>query len=321
MITYEDVKFYKSEHVDFGDDKKNGGLIGPDPIPSGEVNNILPEVTASEREDGVVKRIKVYIKNESDDRDMKDCFISISKDCDLPDNIKLYEATKLDHFQFVFDQDVNDGTAAGTHIKYRDNVPNEAETFSDIKGRTIKTNNQYLTVDDLDTDNNEIWFKEDTDGSITNGDMADTADDDNKYESDEDWDNMTYYINAPIIETLSNGEDKITVKKEDADNMAVGMNILIVNNYRRPMFRTQIDSINSDDNDDSIKHIVFKKPYSNATIPAMYGYVCSSPSVDIGSHKYAPIWLELNVVASNALEAELTNSFQLQLTFDDVAAE
>ena len=317
MITFEDVKFYKSQSVDLYDDTKNGGEISDIEITSGDVNNIFDETTATQRSDGAVKRAKVYMKNLTDDRKMGNTYLAISKDADFPDNVNLYYPTYLDHYGFTFDEDVDSGTAAGTKIAYKDATPDGVDV-SNFKDRRFKTGDQLLTVDDVDSDNSKIWFKEDTSDDIKSGDLAATDDDENTLESDVDWDNAKAYFTTPIIATLNNGDTYCKVITAAADKMDAGDPILIVDIYRRPMFRGVIDSI-SDGDSDNEKKVNFKSTYLNKTIPSNQGHISLALNSDVSAGKHMGFWLELNIGASNALAPESIGNYQLEITFDDLA--
>ena len=319
MITLNDVKYYHSTGVDFSDDTKNGGSIDENnEITSGDINNIFNETTATERENGATKRAKIYVKNLTDDRIMSSTYLGITKDADYPDGLILYDATRKDHYGFTFDEDVDSGTAAGTEIAYTDPTPDGVDA-ANFKGRVFQTGSQKLTVDDVDTDNKKVKFKEDTSDDISKGDLAATVDDDEVYESDEDFDNAQKYINAIIVQTLDDGDDYCYIGTDDANNCAAGEPILIVDNYRRPVFRSKIQSID-DGTDDSNKKITFEKKYNGITIPSNTGYLCTSLEFNVGPGKTKPFWLELDIGASNALSSETTSSFQLGITFDDITA-
>lgn len=318
MITFEDVKFYKSQAVDFYDDTKNGGMISDLEIVSGDVNNIFDETTATQRSNGIVKRAKIYMKNLTTDRKMANTYLAISKDADFPDTVKLYEATKLPTYGFTFDEDVSSGTAAGTKIAFKDATPDGVDV-TNFKGRQFKTGDQILTVDDVDSDNSKIWFKEDTSADISSGDTAITVDDENTYESDVDWDNAKAYYNTPIVATLNEGDGYCQISASAASGFASGDNILIVDVYRRPMFRGIVNSIDDGDTDD-MKKITFTTKYLNRTIPAREGYIANALNFDIGPGEHFGYWLELTIGASNALAPEAIGSYQLELTFDDVSA-
>jgi len=318
MITYEDVKFYKSQAVDFYDDTKNGGMISDVEITSGDLNNIFDETTATQRQNGVIKRAKIYIKNLTTDRIMKSSYIAVSKDADYPDTVKLYYAPLLPTYGFTFTDDVASGTAAGTHVKYESPTPDGVDVNKFVD-RVFQVGNQLLTVDGVDTDNTEIWFKEDTTEDIAAGTVATTADDENTYESDVDWDNAKPYINTPILRVLNTGDTSCMIGADDAANMAAGDPIIIVDIYRRPMFRGYIDSIEDGDTD-TTKKINFTTTYLADTIPANGGFLATTLSKDIGPGEHFGFWVELSIGASNALAAEEVSSYQLEITFDDVAA-
>jgi len=318
MITFEDVKFYKSQFVDFYEDTKNGGMISNLEIVSGDVNNIFDETTATQRSKGIVKRAKIYIKNLTSDRKMGNTYFAISKDADFPDTVKLYEATKLPSYGFTFDEDVKSGTAAGTKIAFKDATPSGVDVTK-FKGRQFQTGKQILTVDDVDSDNSKIWFKEATSADISSGDTAITIDDENTYESDIDWSKAKAYYNTPIVSVLNEGNNYCQIATSAANGFAAGDKVLIVDIYRRPMFRGVIDSIGDGDTD-NMKKITFTTKYLNRTIPAREGYIANALNFDLGPGEHFGYWLELTIGASNALAPEAIGSYQLELTFDDVSA-
>jgi len=318
MITYEDVKFYKSQKTDFYDADNNGGMMSDTEITSGEINNIFDETTATQRENGIVKRAKVYVKNLTTDRVMSNSYIAVSKDADYPDTVKLYYAPKLDHYTFEFTQDVDAGTAAGTHISF-DNATPDGVDVNNFVDRMFKVGNQILTVDGVDADNKEIWFKEDTSEAISSGDVAETYDDENTYESDVDWSSAKPYINTPILVTVSQGDTSVQIGASVAENFAAGDPIIIVDIYRRPMYRGKIDSIEDGDTD-TLKKINLSSSYLGSTLPANQGFLASALNADIGPGEHFGFWIELTIGASNALNAEEIGSYQLEITFDDISA-
>jgi len=317
MITYENVKFYKSEKVNFYDAANNGGMIGDVEIVSGDLNNIFDETTATQRENGIIKRAKIYIKNLTTDRVMKNSYLAVSKDADYPDTVQLYYAPVKPTYGFTFVNDVAAGTAAGTHISYSNPTPDGVDV-NDFVGRVFKVGDQLLTVDGVDTDNSELWFKEDTVEDIAANDIAVTADDEDTYESDVDWDNAKPYLNTIITQVLNTGDTMCVIGANDAAHISDGDPILIVDIYRRPMFRGYVDHVEDGDTD-TTKKIYFTSSYLSQTIPANGGYLATALSHDIGPGEHFGFWLELSIGASNALAAEEVSSYQLEITFDDVA--
>jgi len=318
MITYEDVKFFKSEKVNFYDAENNGGIISDTEIVSGDLNNIFDETTATQRENGIIKRAKIYIKNLTSDRIMKNSYLAVSKDADYPDTVKLYYAPLKPTYSFTFTNDVTSGTSAGTHITYSDPTPDGVDV-NEFVGRKFKVGNQLLTIDGVDADNNELWFNEDIAEDIAANDVATTADDEDTYENDVDWSNAKPYLNTPILRVLNTGDTYCMVSADDAANIAAGDPILIVDVYRRPMFRGYVKDI-ADGDTESTKKINFTSTYLADTIPANGGYLATALSHDIGPGEHFGFWLELSIGASNALAAEEVSSYQLEITFDDVAA-
>ena len=91
-IAYSDVKYYKSVDIDFTDASANGGDIG-DQIVNDTLHSIFPEVSATQRENGVVHRAKVFVKNTSADRKMQDAIFYIKQDTQPADRLVMYTAT------------------------------------------------------------------------------------------------------------------------------------------------------------------------------------------------------------------------------------
>ena len=91
-IAYSDVKYYKSVDIDFTDDTANGGDIGAQ-IVNDTLHSIFPEVSATQREDGITHRAKVFVKNTSGDRKMQDAIFYIKQDVQPADRLVMYTAT------------------------------------------------------------------------------------------------------------------------------------------------------------------------------------------------------------------------------------
>lgn len=318
MITAADVKFYKSIEHNFYDPAHNGGRIGTEEIHTGEINNVFDETTATQRENGALKRAKVFIKNTTSDRKMQSSFIAVSKDADAPDTVVLRVATRKPHFAFTLPSAVSAGTAAGTHVAYSDVDPQDADPSSFV-GRKFDVGGQVLTVDGVDTSASELWFAEDVQSDIAAGTVANTEDDDDVFEADENFSQAKKYINAPIVVTLSTGDQYCYIPASDAAEVEAGDKLVIVDTYRRPMFRGEVASI-EDGTDASSKKINFTTAYSGLTLTANTGFFATAIVTDIGPQEAYPVWMELHIGASNALNAEEVSGYQIEITFDDIAA-
>ena len=101
-----EYEHYISLDRDFSTPSANGGAIGNLVVPD-SLNVIFPEVLASEREVGLVRYSKVFMKNASADRKMLNNIFFVKQDLLPPDRIRLIEATSPTSHQ----SDENFGTA------------------------------------------------------------------------------------------------------------------------------------------------------------------------------------------------------------------
>lgn len=91
-ILYSDVKYFNSVDIDFSDPSLNGGDIG-EQIVNDTLHSIFPEISATQRESGIVLRAKVFVKNDSIDRKMQDAIFYIKQDVQPDDRLRMYTAT------------------------------------------------------------------------------------------------------------------------------------------------------------------------------------------------------------------------------------
>ncbi len=91
-ILFSEVKYYRSADINFDDNTLNGGDVG-DEIVNDTLHSIFPEISATQRENGVVLRSKIFVKNESVDRLMQDCIFYVKQDVQPEDRLRLYSAT------------------------------------------------------------------------------------------------------------------------------------------------------------------------------------------------------------------------------------
>ncbi len=93
-ILYSEVKYYTSVDIDFVDETLNGGDKGIQ-IVNDTLHSIFPEISATQRENGVILRAKVFIENDSTDRKMQDAVFYIKQDVQPDDKLRMYAATTL----------------------------------------------------------------------------------------------------------------------------------------------------------------------------------------------------------------------------------
>ncbi len=93
-ILYSEVKYYTSVDIDFVDETLNGGDKGIQ-IVNDTLHSIFPEISATQRETGVILRAKVFIENDSTDRKMQDAVFYIKQDVQPDDKLRMYAATTL----------------------------------------------------------------------------------------------------------------------------------------------------------------------------------------------------------------------------------
>ncbi len=93
-ILYSEVKYYTSLDIDFVDNTLNGGDKGVQ-IVNDTLHSIFPEISATQREDGIILRAKIFIENDSVDRKMQDAVFYIKQDVQPDDKLRMYAATTL----------------------------------------------------------------------------------------------------------------------------------------------------------------------------------------------------------------------------------
>ena len=236
-ILYSEVKYYKSATVDFNDATLNGGGFG-DEIINDTLHSIFPEITASQRESGVVLRSKIFVRNESSGRKMQDTIFYIKQDVQPEDRLVMYDAT--------------------------------SET---------------------------------------------------SVESDEDFANSKKYVNSVIKTTVLEGTTSIDIPRPDASYFEVGDSIIIVDEYFRAVFRGTVDSVADSATDPDGTTVTLSTPYSSTkTISPMSGFLCNGGKQTLAPTEFHPMWLELTIAPTNAIDSEIVNQFQIGVHFDDVTA-
>ena len=236
-IAFSDVKYYNSADIDFSDPTQNGGGEGTQ-IVNDTMHSIFPEISATQRENGVTLRAKVFVKNDSADRKMQDTIFYIKQDVQPEDRLAVYPATSL-----------------ATH------------------------------------------------------------------EDDEDFSTLRRYLNSPVKSTISNGVTTIDVPISDKSNYIVGDSFVILDGYFRAVHRAEITAIADSASDPSSATITMSKTYtSSATIPSNVGFVGNGEKISLSPSDVHPMWIELVIAPTNAIDAEIINQFQVGTHFDDVTA-
>ena len=319
-IEYSDVKFYKSKEVDFSDDTKNGNGKG-DLIENDKMNSIFNEITATEREDGVVKRAKLFVSNTSSNRTMKRTLLNVKQDVYSPDMLKIYEAKENDHVVFNFKDDQNGGDdtiAAGTEISIEISLPNGA-VAGDIVGRKFSTSGIILSIESAPSDTS-VKFDQDITVNIPATLDIISMDDFDYLESDEDFDNAKPYVNSVFVSSLHEGEKKVRIPRLDADYFEAGDSVVLTNEYYMTVFRGSIVSVDDDSDDDNVSIVELDKTLTGNILPAMTSSLCSSIKFDLLDGRTKSFWAELNIQAVDSVQSEVISQFQLGLHFDDVAS-
>jgi len=235
-IQYSDVKYYRSVDVDFSDPTLNGGGIGEEII-NDTLHSIFPEISATQRENGVVLRAKMFVANESADRKMQDTIFYIKQEVQPEDYLTLYSS----------------------------------------------------------------------DGEDT-------------HESDEDFDSKKKYKNSVIKSTVIEGITTVDIPIVDKEFYDTGDNVIILDEYFRATYRGTIESVEDSASDSESATITLSTAYtSTSTIPAMAGYLANGFMATLAPGENSPMWIELTVVPTNAIDAEIVNQFQIGVHFDDVA--
>lgn len=318
-ILYNEVVYSKSVSIDFTDATLNGGRIG-DSISNDQINNIFPEVSASNRQAGVQKRIKLMVNNNSIDRTMDNNLIHIKQNMFSPDFLIMYEATENETLSFEFFQSLSgSGTTvtAGTSIEVG-NLSPQTKTTNDLIGRKFKAESLELTVATA-PDTTHITFNEDITVDIAANYKSMTSDDYDFFESDEDFSTLKKHVNLDIKAAVLNGSQFVLIDATQEGEIEVGDVILLTNEYFQVVFRGTVDSKNVFANDNSLYQINLNVPYYGNTIPEMNGSICNGILSSIKNGESKSFWLEMNVIAESNIQAELISQFQIGLHFDDIA--
>jgi len=319
-IEYNEVKYYKSKYVDFSDDTKNGLGLGTI-VENDKMNGIFDEITATERENGVIKRIKLFVSNQSVGRTMKRTLLNIKQDVYSPDMLKIYQAKENDHvvFSFVDDQNGEDSTIeAGTELDISILDPIDA-VAGDIEGRHFVVNGALLSVESAPSDTS-VKFNEDITVNISKDDRIISTDDFDYLESDEDFDNLNPIVNSVIRSTVASGDKNIKIPRVDADYFNEDDNVVLTNEFYRTVFRGTVSSVSDDSDDDTLSIIELDKQYNGPALPENRTSICNAIEFDLPDGREKSFWAELNIQAVDSVQSEVISQFQIGLHFDDVAS-
>lgn len=261
-ILYSDVKYYRSEVVDFTDSSINGGGVG-DEIINDTLHSIFPEISASQRESGVVLRAKIFVRNESPDRKMQDAIFYIKQDVQPEDRLIMYDATMRESYTFENTTVIDGATttvSAGTSIEITNITPAGA-VAGDIVGRTVSVAGHTLTIASS-ADDTHVAFSEDIDFDIAANATFQTNDGNDTVENDEDFSNSKKYVNSVIKSTVMEGVTTVDIPRVDAVFFEQNDNIIIVDEYFRAVYRGQVDSV-VDSANENTSTITLSSTYSS----------------------------------------------------------
>ena len=320
-IGYGDVKYNVGKIISSDDPAANGGGIG-DLIATDELNSIFPEITATERENGIIVRRKVFITNKSADRTMKDNLISIGQDVLPPEQLRMYEATEKTKFYASLDNDIDGATstvAAGTEIAISLSSRNETTT-ADMVDRRIKMDGNVLTVDTAPTVSS-ITLKEDINVLVSAGTLVTADDVFDSVESEESYVDANAFINSVVKSTFQNGSSTVGIVIADKPYFPIGRSIVILDGYYRILMRATVTDIQDDAGDATKAVVTLSKTYSGAvTLPSNNGFIAGAIKKTIVPDDTASVWMELIVSPNSSIDSEAINQFQLSSYFDDVTA-
>ncbi len=314
-----EYEHYISEDRDFDTPTSNGGRIGAI-VDDDSMNVIMPEVTASEREAGLIRRSKVFMKNASVDRKMLNNIFFMKQDLLPPDRIRLIEASQNDSLTFEVGETLDGSTTtvtAGTAISISSvtGVP-----IVDLPGRKIIILGHELTIDTSDDTLDTIALLEDIDFDVPINTSVLSVDDFDFHESDEDFSTKKKYINSVVTEGVTNGASQIVISKVDQAFFDGGDTVVIVDGYFRVLYRGSIDTVSDHASNINAAVVSLSTAYSGVSIPALEAYLCNGVTETLIPGQTKSFWLELEIESESAIDSEVINQFQTGASFDDVAA-
>jgi hypothetical protein len=317
-ILYSEVKFSNSEYIDFNDSSINGGGVG-NILENDRINNIFPEVSATERQSGGIKRSKLFISNNSSDRTMQSTLLHIKQNVLAPDKLVLFDASENEHLEFTSSSALNGGDstiAAGTSIEVSDLYPS-GKTTNDLIGRTYYLGTLLVTVDTA-PDATHITFSDDVTENIPLGYVSKTSDDFTSSEDDEDFGTLDKFSSAIVVQEILNGSSDIRISSDVHEDFSVDDFVLLTNEYYQVSYRGKITAMEENSEDSSQWILTLDNPYYGNTIPILKGSICNGLHFDLPSGRTKSFWLEMNIQAETTIQAEILSQFQLGIHFDDI---
>ena len=320
-ISYNEVIFKKAIDTNHSDSSLNGGAPGPQ-ISNDVLNSIFPEITATERENGVTRRTKMFVSNASTDRTMKDTLLAIVQDILPPEKLRLFAATEDSYFKLLLNGDVQGGDAvvtAGTNIAIKDLVPGTFAT-SDIVGRRVSISGTPYTVDTAPS-STEITFAEDISINYPSGTEILVDDVFDSVEDDEAFTEANAIINSVVSSTFQNGSSTVDISITEKTYFAIGDSFIVTDGYYRPLFRGIIADVQDHGSDANLATITLGKTYTGSVVvPSGEGFIAGAVKRTIKPGETVSFWLELIVSPESSVEDEAINQFQVSTYFDDVTA-
>jgi len=321
-ISYSEVTHHKAKNTDFSNSSVNGsGGIG-NKIVNDSIDTVFREITATERENGITHRVKMFVSNESTDRTMKDTLIAIAQDIIPPDKFRLFPATEKEYLSFVLDQDINGGgspVAAGTTFSIKNILP-AGKTSSDLVGRRVKHGDYSYTIDSA-ASGTQITFSDSVAQNIAAGEVFEMDDIFDSVEDDESFVEENAIINAVSSTTFQAGASNINIPVIEKDYFHAGQKVLVMDGYFRPVFRATIDEVVDHASDNSIAVVKFDKTYTGTTvIPSGEGFLTGSIEKTIKPGETVSYWAELIISPESAVDSDSVKQFQVITYFDDVKA-
>lgn len=320
-ILFSEVKYYTSVSRDFSAPALNGGGIG-DEVVNDTLHSIFPEISATERETGFTRYVKLFVFNESTTREMKDCTFYIKQDVVPPDRLKLFEAIEKDSITFENSLELlgsSSAIAAGTSIQIENILPITLDA-SNLVGRVIEIAGSSFNVASS-ADATHIALVENITVDVAINTTIATTDDYDTYQDSEDFIGGKDYISSVVKSTVTTGATEIFIPILDKDKFEVTDSLILVDGYFRAVYRGGISAIADHGTDPEIAIITLDKTYtSTVSIPANEGFIANGIKKSLRPGEGKSFWLELKIDPSDAIDAELINQFQLGTHFDDITA-
>ena len=320
-ISYSEVKTYKSEVIDLNDPLVNGKGVG-ELLVNGDLNGLFPEITATQREDGMINRIKVFVKNHSVDRKMQNLLILISKDILPPDKLKIYPAIENTRLTFRLLNDIlgADATvAAGTNIEVVGFLPS-GTVIGDFIGRRMTIGAGTYTIASSPT-STTISLQEDVTVNIPADTISFMDDIFDSVEDDTSFIDSEAKVNSVLGSTFTSGSSTVYVPIIEKVHYSIGEKVLILDGYFRIIFRATLVDVQDHGSDGNLATLTLDKTYAGAlTIPSGEGFVSGGIPSDIPPGEITSYWAEMTVFPESAVEAEILNEYKVSMHFDDVSA-